>query len=518
MSRRTSLLVAWLREAAALRPSWSPRSARQGSPCMEELERSQGRRRWALLPLAVTALASPCCDRAQAPPPSYVTPSASERSPVLSELAPAPSASASSAPGETTKLIATTLAQVSRLRQLSVLHPVPGVTLPREELARRATLKTPDDPPEEEVKANSTWLAAFGFIPVGYDIDAGMQKLLVDQLAGFYDPHKKAMFLSADLKPAEAYETLAHELVHALQDQHYDLASLLKHRPEDGDRSSAIHALAEGDALSAGYDMSLADQGQSSLDLDEDVFTKALTAGVLLSPGAASIPSLLKTTLVSPYIDGFRFVRALREAGGWEAVNRAWEHLPETTEQLLHMDKYASHEPALPVPSPPLALFVSHGEPPLTVQYTDIVGEQGMRLMLEEWSSRRQAAQAAAGWGGDRMFLLERQVNGAHQQVAGLQVLYDRQPDGTCPSMDALTKLLKEHFGAAKHPTASRKGAPLCLERTGLPALVARIESCEVVLLTAPFVQEGSKLSSPLTCGGLGQALAPFDRTQRKNP
>lgn len=103
-------------------------------------------------------------------------------------------------------------------------------------------------------------LFALGVVPASFDYE---ELARVDGLAAgwFYDPKQKAMFLARDLPPAERSATLAHELVHALQDQHYDLEKRLKFREDSGDEQSAIHALAEGDATSAMLDHVLATRG-----------------------------------------------------------------------------------------------------------------------------------------------------------------------------------------------------------------------------------------------------------------
>ena len=81
--------------------------------------------------------------------------------------------------------------------------------------------------------------------------------------------------MASDLGEDEAEATLAHELVHALQDQRWDLESRSRYRPGDGDRSEAVSALAEGDATSAMFDVMIAraalGQNKTALDLPDDV-------------------------------------------------------------------------------------------------------------------------------------------------------------------------------------------------------------------------------------------------------
>ena len=94
--------------------------------------------------------------------------------------------------------------------------------------------------------------------------------VLVDQLAlrdaqllGFYDPKRKTFFVEGKLSGEEADVTLFHEFVHALQDQHYDLSHLGDFEEDGGDRQSAVHGLAEGDATSAMIDAMLKPSGST---------------------------------------------------------------------------------------------------------------------------------------------------------------------------------------------------------------------------------------------------------------
>jgi hypothetical protein len=106
---------------------------------------------------------------------------------------------------------------------------------------------------------------------------------------------------------------------------------------------------------------------------------------------------VLQRSLTAPYADGLVLVQALRRRGGWPAVDAVWRALPDTTEQLLHLDELDAREPAKPVSAPPNARLGSGFHPALD----EVMGEQSLRILLEEWTRRAEAASAAAGWGGD---------------------------------------------------------------------------------------------------------------------
>jgi hypothetical protein len=228
-------------------------------------------------------------------------------------------------------------------------------------------------------------------------LNDAISKLYGVQLAGFYDPDKKRMVLASDLGEDEQALTLYHELVHALQDQHYDLAEALDWKPELSDSLTALQALAEGDATVAMLDVARARTGMSETDFPVSLLR---LDGLLMQSKAefASVPGFLIRSMISPYVDGVEFVRALRAGGGgWAAVDAAWRDRPISTEQILHPDKYLRREPVVPVPAiPPPSGFA-------TVTFRDVMGEQGLRLVFEEWAPAGTAATGATGWGGDRI-------------------------------------------------------------------------------------------------------------------
>jgi hypothetical protein len=104
-----------------------------------------------------------------------------------------------------------------------------------------------------------------------------------------------------------------------------------------------------------------------------------------------------------PYLDGLTFVSALRQAGGWDAVNAAFEQLPASTEQILHPERYPDDRPAR-VELPDVAAALGDG---WSARYTQTLGELGVRILLADGGSESDVASAADGWGGDRLVMAE---------------------------------------------------------------------------------------------------------------
>jgi hypothetical protein len=293
------------------------------------------------------------------------------------------------------RTVARALKYVSTLRELDALGPVKGRIISRDEMVARVEHSLDTEIPPAVVGASGEILFALGTVPASYEYRRGLLDVMRSELLGFYEPREKTMFLGGDLRGQELDATLWHELVHALQDQHYGLGKLLGWTEDAGDWQSAVHALAEGDATSAMIDGLFAEKGMHAPDLPDSVME---LQGALSAGSAIQVPAIVKRSVVAPYMDGLAFVNALRRRGGWPAVAAAWQRLPTSTEQILHLDKYDANEPPEPLP----ALAASALGPSRAV-YSDVYGEETLRILFEEWMPARAARDAASGWAGDRV-------------------------------------------------------------------------------------------------------------------
>jgi hypothetical protein len=300
-----------------------------------------------------------------------------------------------------TRLIARTLKRVEGARHLEAKRPVPGVLLGRAALIGRVKEHLSRELPPEAIRNEGLTLQLFGFLPTQFDYEAAEYRLLEEQLAGYYEPADGTMYMAGDLGDEQADATLAHELVHALQDQRWHLQDRSKYQPGQGDRSEAVSALAEGDATSAMYDVMIAraapHRRKTALDLPDELFVEQIRQGMREGAGA-SAPHVMRSSLAAPYIYGTLFVHALRRRGGWDAVDQAWDDMPTTTEQILHVDKWLAREPPAQVAAPAFAT--------LGTGWVVADEELGARIAFEEWMDPQAAAEVADGWGGDRGVLV----------------------------------------------------------------------------------------------------------------
>jgi len=86
-------------------------------------------------------------------------------------------------------------------------------------------------------------------------------------------------------------------------------------------------------------------------------------------------------------------------------VSRAFTTLPQSTEQILHADKYFSYEAPQKLAVPDFKNVL--GPAWRRIDY-DVNGEWGYYLILDEFlNDATESKRAAAGWGGDRFGLYE---------------------------------------------------------------------------------------------------------------
>ncbi len=427
---------------------------------------------WARIALVPVALAS-CDPGTKVPPLRPVTMVPIQPSSVHS----APVADAGSPGSSEDKHIAATLRKVSAVRGLAALHSVPGVVLERTDLVAAVRKKADSEYPKAALERDARVMELLGFAPTPFDYLGELSKLLEAQLDGFYEPKNGTMYVASDLAGDAANLALAHELVHALQDQHYDLKPRTGYHPGRSDEIMAGSMLAEGDATSAMLDVSLKAQGQTALDLPESLFSSMLS-NAMNTGDTANAPRFLRSTLVFPYVEGTLFVHALRRQGGFAHVDDAWRDLPKTTEQVLHPEKWTAHEAALAVPAP-TATALGAG---FSRVDEDTGGEGGLRIVLEEWAGPTDAKLAAAGWGGDRSGVY---ANG--KTLASAMLVVTDKPEKGPEDAFAKRALDKVRPGLEKIAGKASKDATfVCIDRPKLGPLALGRKGRAYVVLAGP--------------------------------
>lgn len=291
--------------------------------------------------------------------------------------------------------------QASQLRRLAPLADVDVSVLDQAGLRQYLIDTFERDYLPSERESDQKELVALGLIKPSDDIVTISLDLLSDEVIGVYDPDQKALVVVGDVDafgPAERV-TFAHEFTHALQDQHYDLNQLAPKHATSNDRSLAARALIEGDAV-----MLQTQWARSYLSVDE--LGELARGGGGGGGSLVTAPPIVRAELLFPYIDGLSFVRQIyHEAGSdYDALDAVFRNPPESTAQVLHLDKYRAQVHPLDVQLPDLAARLG---PDWRQVGSGVLGELDLRVLLEQYGDRAEAARVAPGWSGDRWLLLE---------------------------------------------------------------------------------------------------------------
>lgn len=291
--------------------------------------------------------------------------------------------------------------QVSTLRGLPIKAPVQRGVLTRAEIGQRLRERIAKDYSAEEVRIESGVFKRMGLLPEAADYEKLVFDLLTEQVAGFYDPYKKTLYI-ADWLPLEMQRpALAHEIEHALQDQHFDLKKLSAPLKEDGDRQLARSALVEGDGTAVMLEFAARGMGVDTSKMPEVLSRlgrQMMQLSMSTTPALQKAPAVLRESLVFPYAAGLEFITALRKDQPWRRIDEVFRDPPDSTEQVIHPDKYLQRERPVRITSAPLATLAPRKE-----VKRDVLGEMMLRVWFNMRLSDQAADQAAAGWGGDRL-------------------------------------------------------------------------------------------------------------------
>jgi hypothetical protein len=299
-------------------------------------------------------------------------------------------------------IVATTeavLKETSDLRELSILKDVKSGAQSRAEIERMIVKNLDEESTPEDMHAAELVMKVFGLAPADFKYRPFLIKLLTEQVAGYYDPKAQQFYLADWIELEGQKPVMAHELTHALQDQHFNLRRFEKWPKGDSDAELAAHALIEGDATLA-MTLYMAKNPMVAL-----AFVRSLGSQAGASEQFKQAPRAIRESLMFPYEEGSAWATQLYRRGGWKAVSDAFAKLPQSSEQILHADKYFSYEAPIKLNLPDLKGLLGTGWKRVDV---DVNGEWGCYLVLDQFlNDADESKRAAAGWAGDRFAVYE---------------------------------------------------------------------------------------------------------------
>ncbi|MEA2463483.1 MAG: hypothetical protein QOJ98_1230 [Acidobacteriota bacterium] len=292
---------------------------------------------------------------------------------------------------------------VEAIRGREFVHDVKNVTIDRADLSKHLRKQMETLTPYS-LEDWGTMLRALQLVDSpNRELVPQLLSLYEAQVLAFYDPQTHTYYSIKQLPklpegaaqladPKTIEETvMVHELMHALQDQHFKLSDREKQLMTDTDGNLAYHAVLEGEAVLVMLAHLLQ---KNNVDFSEVIKDDAML-GLISNVAQAeqmidpSTPKYFAEMLKFPYLDGLKFVVAAYRRGGWKELDRVHASPPRTTREILHPEEYFA---GTFKPEP----FDGTKKPAGTIS-AEHLGEFHWRFLVGEENAR--------GWVNDRAYV-----------------------------------------------------------------------------------------------------------------
>jgi hypothetical protein len=312
--------------------------------------------------------------------------------------------------GPTPPEIATVEQQVESVRDLKYTSHVAVQPVTQAQIDRRLTKNFDKTYPVDFYARRSDAWGTIGVVPAGTSIRDALLAFQTGQVVGFYNPENKKLVYIGDteLSLNERF-ILAHELTHAIDDQHFGLSRL-----------DPIVARCDDEAFTAALG---AVEGSAQFFATQVItrFPSDASGGGSGGGSLDGVPPFISQLELWPYTVGLAFIQKLDEQGGTARVNQALTTFPVSTEQIIHPERWPND-----VPQP---VDISDLGPTLGDGWTDLdvmtVGEVWLQLMLQLRLDSGEASRAATGWDGS---IYRAWSDGSHTAVV-LRTVWDTPDD-----------------------------------------------------------------------------------------
>lgn len=249
--------------------------------------------------------------------------------------------------------------ELAQITGMPMKRDVPVSLMSRKQLERYLDKRIRKSAKPSEIRADELTLKWLGLVPPDFDLAKSTVDLLTEQAAAFYDYKKKKLVLLENPLGEFDQFILAHELAHALADQHYQIGKFMDDRAINDDESTARMAVVEGQASWLMTELEMRNLERGSL-LDDDAalprWNSLDPANSYSYPVLEKAPLYLKVSLLFPYWEGGRFQQEVLKRHGKAGFREVFENPPSTTQHILrastYFDKRAADTPELPKDAP----------------------------------------------------------------------------------------------------------------------------------------------------------------------
>lgn len=375
---------------------------------------------------------------------------------------------------------------VTSYRGLHFLEDVPRKIQSKTQIEQFLISRINETFSKEEIDGAEQLLKRLDLLPPDYDYFSSMVELMTEQIAGLYDHQEKFMALADWIPIAMQEPILAHELTHALQDQHYGLDNFLSADISNDDKALALASLVEGDASLVMFAYSLDPLGQEVTSIPDYVtfYQEQNALMEAMTPGFAASPLYIKETIMFPYSYGSEFLKDYIIQHGWMEVEKLYRNPPQTTEQVMHPKKFLP-EPDLPRDTEILAKqFFGKADSKEKEIATNILGEFTTYLFLRQHLNEEQSRKAAEGWDGDLITLTEKPGEAPMENLR-MTFCWDSIQEAE-EFLEAFKSYLVNRFGPATLPTDNSRGEEI-LDRIMRENRISITPRDSIIFITLQF-------------------------------
>lgn len=386
-------------------------------------------------------------------------------------------------PPDPAAFIANVQKDVEAIRGLPFKRSVPVARQTPEDLGRYIDSQMSDVVPEALDEHFGKLVKRLGLYrgPELGNLSDTMRGVMTSQVAAYYDPAAERIFVlgnsTSELEQGLVY---AHELYHALQDQYFDLEAYVPDdQALDADQALARSAVVEGEATFLHTLWVVRNttritpprallepviQMQANLEI-ADLRAMVESTGSSAASGMDDVPPFILETLLGNYMKGAAFVFAVHEKG-WPEVEKLYrEYPPQSTEQILHPEKWFAREGAATITWPDFGSERVLRDWELLDQ--DSLGEFQWRIIFEV-QEQADGDEAAAGWNGDRYAVFKRK--GSDETLMLLRTSWDSDQEAT-QFADAYRRLLAvKYAGSTESTGVEQKGSDVFIVEGGRKA------------------------------------------------
>lgn len=390
----------------------------------------------------------------------------------------------------------TITAKVVKLRGLTKKREIERGLMDRDAIRQRLLQRIDEEYTAEELAAEEMALKRLGLLPPEANYKQLVIDLLAEQIAGFYDPADGKLYI-ADVARDEHRGLddilMAHEIDHALQDQHFGLGRFMKPIKGQGDATTARQALVEGDGTALMFEYMMNNLGKDVPWADSratDAMIEQMSSAVA-QQGLEHAPLVLREGMLFPYMNGLGFVAHFRKHHPWSEVDRIYKKPPLSTEHILHPESYMDYERPDEISVGAIRSLSGYAK-----VYDNVNGEFGLSLLLRQhagtrmqkrgdvYAPKEKAARATAGWGGDHMALYTPPGHDgtSASTVAVLYTVWDEIADAI-EFFEMLSDAMPSLSGG--NPLARTDDELLYRDANGREYLASRREDAIIIILGA---------------------------------